>query len=150
MYLFQDLFHLHGHHPPASPNRGRGTRPSVCSRSPRATSLNHQSCTLYRCQRASGPVALNHHQVSLLTCFVLYQYVHFLVHGHFERFVLGVFGLVRGHTSVRLHDKRLGHVAALEVACVAVEFSFRRHDDDAEEESCRLVCRLCTGLILFF
>lgn len=50
-------------------------------------------------------------RLGCLTRFVFDENIHGLINVHLEGFVLGVFGLVWGHTSIGLGDKRLCYVA---------------------------------------
>lgn len=69
-----------------------------------------------------------------LTSFVFDDHIEFVTLGYFQRFVLGVFGVIRGDTRVCFCDKRLGHFTGVCVKSFASEFILRGHDDDAEEE----------------
>lgn len=73
--------------------------------------------------------------VCALTFFVFDDHIEFVTLGHLERFVLGVGGLIRGHTFVCLCDERVGHIATVSVRAFASEFIFCGHDHDAEEET---------------
>lgn len=82
-------------------------------------------------------------EMCLLTSFVLDEYVQLLLGTRLERFVLGVFGLVGRHTSVRLCDERPGHGPAATMASVAPDLVLWGHDHDAGANPCqRNVSRL--------
>lgn len=139
IYLFQKsrLCHFHSHHPLlASPGRGQETRPAAWIHSPQATNLNQHNHTV-KCSYGVFETDVCYSlYVCLLTCFVFDKNIHRFIQRNSERFVFGVFGLIWCETSVRLCDKRLGHIPA---SCTVSDFIVGWYDQDTKDKSCVLV-----------
>lgn len=75
----------------------------------------------------------NHSRRSL-TCFVFDEHVQVFVHGHFERPVLGVFGLIGCHAPVCLCYERLRNIANVDTLVMSSGILWR-NDHDTEEGS---------------
>lgn len=115
-HLLAGVQHLHHRHHPTAPGKEQETMPNTCSHSPPATSLEKKyKHALGTKEITTNCSDLKRTTAAALTTRVFDQDIQLLIHGNFERAVLGVLGLKGVDAAVGLGDKRVCDVVYLAV-----------------------------------